>query len=234
LNLFLENGVCKMAINKCEVCDNTFDFEVGDGIEHHQLMFCNEECCIAWEKQEKLNSFQQHDQCTNMATYTDLWNRITSDRIPGRSYKFDITQIDGVGVWVEVENILPYISPDKVEHFRMAFIIHSSSDNRYLYHQLVSSIEELEQTLTRTYEFNKYHGLFEDREKPIPNFDHLFKGSVMISNAQGCCCCHDLTKSKTNCGHYICYQCRQKLTTKKCPMCRKKLVIDGECDSDDE
>ena len=182
---------------------------------------------------KKLNLFRQPCQCTNMATYTDLWNRITSDNVPGRCYKFDIKEIDGVGVWVEVENCGDYISPDKVVHKRLTFIIHSSSDDRYLYHKLVSSIEELEHTLTRNYVFNKYHGSFEDEEKPMPNFDHLFKGSVMVSNAQECCCCHDLTKSKTKCGHHVCYQCRNKLTTKKCPMCRRKFVIDGECDCSD-
>ena len=181
-----------------------------------------------------MKSFRQLDQCTHdmaTSTYAQLWHHITNG-CPGHFYKFDIRKIDGIPVWIELENVGDYTSPDKVVHKRLTFIIHLSGEYHdcHLYHKLVSSIEELEHVLTRTYVFNKYHGLFEDEENPIPNFDHLFKGSSMVSRADVCCCCHDLTKSTPKCGHHICYQCKTKLTTKICPICREKLVIDGDAD----
>ena len=49
--------------------------------------------------------------------------------------------------------------------------------------------------------------------------NHVFKDADNV-----CCVCNDATEVKTQCNHYLCLLCWNKLySTMKCPMCRKSI-----------
>jgi len=46
--------------------------------------------------------------------------------------------------------------------------------------------------------------------------------TIKIENKEECCVCYELSDIQTNCGHYVCQRCFNKLND-KCPYCRSQI-----------
>jgi len=101
-------------------------------------------------------------------------------------------------------------------------------------------VEVLIYTLNKIYnvlpklKFNNYKGEFEYENK-IKYHDELIKfcthDNIKLSS-DDCCVCHEPTKCKTPCDHFLCYRCRNKLKPTPdadgddetlCPICRSTI-----------
>jgi len=50
---------------------------------------------------------------------------------------------------------------------------------------------------------------------------------ILGHDIDDCSVCYEPTNYKTNCNHYTCHKCVQKLNNpKKCPLCRSSIIID--------
>jgi len=94
--------------------------------------------------------------------------------------------------------------------------------------------------------FDKFNGKFTTEEVPIP-YNDLFKfDNTECEECEECSVCYEHTKSKTPCGHYLCFVCNENMPvkglngdmdeeiTRDCPICRKNIIWIGEEDEEDE
>lgn len=89
--------------------------------------------------------------------------------------------------------------------------------------------------------FSKLLGVFYDNEmKKIAAQIAIEELSSVagLCEYEQCCVCQDETKTKTLCGHTLCYECWDSLVTpSKCPLCRACIMsraIEEEVEWDDE
>ena len=83
-----------------------------------------------------------------------------------------------------------------------------------------------------TLKFNKFEGKFCKTNHFY--IDDLFKfNNTTISECDECVVCYEKTKSRTPCGHYLCYKCNENIDTnldlddnpeRPCPVCRKDII----------
>jgi len=85
--------------------------------------------------------------------------------------------------------------------------------------------------------FDKLNGRFIPTYIPITTHKQihkLFRAENIETNIKECCVCYEETKTLTNCGHPLCYECHSKIkatedeenvgeTCKHCPICRKDI-----------
>jgi len=57
--------------------------------------------------------------------------------------------------------------------------------------------------------------------KKTNKYENCYKFDNIVLNIQECCVCLSETKTKTLCGHTLCWTCFDKIT--KCPLCRECL-----------
>ena len=85
--------------------------------------------------------------------------------------------------------------------------------------------------------FDKFDGKFRSG-KLNKSFQNLFKfdNTKTTKECSECVVCYELTTTKTDCNHFLCYKCNEYITTlfdmRPCPMCRTNLL--GPDDNDED
>jgi len=132
---------------------------------------------------------------------------------------------------------------DNITYYKKTMLIEDIDSNElkditYTVEEIVKVINDVRELLPQL-KFNVTVGEFVTDDNPIKEFlalQELFTCNNITLVYDVCSVCHEITKTKTQCKHPLCYKCWEKLpvvndVTIKCPICR--MVI-NETEDDDE
>jgi hypothetical protein len=165
-----------------------------------------------------------------LSTIADLFEQMTV--VPrSKSINFEVFKMEDIRVTVYIP-----------QHMNV-FYIDLFPGGETLFHEQVKNIEQLTHVLNvvfPTLKFSKLKGIFmsphatDSRYKPSPSYHHLLTHPTLVLKSVQCVACMEDTEVKTDCNHPLCIQCNQNLKKRNCPMCRRCMNCDGDCDCNDE
>jgi hypothetical protein len=143
-------------------------------------------------------------------------------------FELEISKVDGIIVDCYIKVFRTQDGPETIE-------LQITKDSHMLYKDRVypANYQGFQTLMERFSElkFDKKSGLF-CIIKP-EKYENCYKFDNIVLNIQECCVCLEATRTRTQCHHHLCWICYDKLTRKRCPLCRNCLVCD-DCESDDE
>lgn len=133
---------------------------------------------------------------------------------------------------------------ENITYYKKIMLIDNSEDNntakdiKYTVEEIIKVINDVRELLPQL-KFNVTVGEFVTDDNPIKEFlalQELFICENVTLVYDACSICHEITKTKTQCKHPLCYKCWEKLPIVdsviiKCPICR--MIINQTGDDDD-
>jgi hypothetical protein len=120
------------------------------------------------------------------------------------------------------------------------FVHRHNDDDAILAQYMATKFERLLELASRL-KFSKLLGVFYDQEIQLTAAQIAIEELSSVAGLceyEQCCVCQDETKTKTLCGHTLCYECWDSLVApSKCPLCRACIMsrtIEEEVEWDDE
>ena len=143
------------------------------------------------------------------------------------NFVFAIEKVDGIKVQVQiqvnrtvVEPIINIVDLTIIKNTLVLYEDRAMPENYQGFQLMMERLGELK--------FDIKSGLIYYIKK-ANKYENCYKFDNIVLNIQECCVCLNETKTKTPCGHALCWICFDKIT--KCPLCRECL----KCyESDDE
>jgi hypothetical protein len=143
-------------------------------------------------------------------------------------------------------DILPKKSAENGEGFAYdiqgnfdSFVNKFDDDDEILAMYMATKFEKLLELAGRL-KFSKLSGVFYDTEMKMISAQIAIEELSSVAGLceyEQCCVCQDETKTKTLCGHTLCYECWDSLVLpSKCPLCRACIMsrtIEKEVEWDD-
>ena len=146
-------------------------------------------------------------------------------------YPMEIESIDGikVEVYINVRFVVEGDSTGVRPPYRK-FILKITKNTLILREDSSQTLEEFGEMIKNigTLKLNKKTGNFNNEVRET--HENLYKFENVVLKYQDCCVCLDTTRTKTPCGHSLCWRCYDQLNKKTCPICRDCLI----CEESDE
>ena len=172
--------------------------------------------------------------------FEDLFNQFM---LTNRHFvaNLDLKSIDGIDLYGNVD-IAEIRSCGRESTKCVRFTFACLWKHKLLYTKYCESPSQLEYFITKTLPTLKYNEYANELSSTEPSQElsqklmkHLPKNENVVSLYDECCVCLESVKTKTSCGHHLCYKCESKIKNKNCPLCRARYEHSQEdCDEEDE
>lgn len=161
-------------------------------------------------------------------TYHIVAELIKNSMELNNTWEFPISKIDNIEVNVYLKKYIDYISIH-IDH--KTYI----SFNKTIYAGINPTILDYQEILIKcndifdSIRFNKLEGefIFNDIINLADVYKQVFTSPTISFNFDNCCICHEPTKCKTICKHYLCVYCSDNIrefnNIKPCPICRCQI-----------
>lgn len=142
-------------------------------------------------------------------------------------YKFQEVKINDVTCIFEI-HFIKKIFVIKAKHIYVLFDEENNYYGKYIVHHL--KYDDLEELLFHISKIYTHYSFYNGELLPNSEIKKKVTENIFICDRDysRCSVCYDQTKEMTQCNHYICLKCREKIlisdsiVSRKCPICRDK------------